>query len=165
MKMKRSLLVFFVVSAFGLISIMNTPTVLAGPIELAYANFFPGKHIQGALGASWAKEIEKRTNGKVKITYHPGSVLLNPPKMYDGILKGVADIGMGVFAYHRGVFPSMEAIRAVASPHTNAPAPLTISILKLKVVPKIFSPKRPNSFICSIAIDKCSTAMGYSSLA
>lgn len=110
MKMKRFLLVFFVVSAFGLISIMNAPTVLAGPIELAYANFFPGKHIQGALGASWAKEIEKRTNGKVKITYHPGSVLLNPKNMYKGILDGVADIGMGVFAYHRGVFPSMEAI-------------------------------------------------------
>ncbi|HDI78096.1 MAG TPA: TRAP transporter substrate-binding protein, partial [Desulfobacteraceae bacterium] len=67
-------------------------------------------HIQAKLGQMWAKEIEKRTNGKVKITYYPGGSLLKGPKIYDGILKGITDIGMSVFGYTRGVFPSIEAI-------------------------------------------------------
>jgi len=82
----------------------------AAPIELTYANFFPPAHIQAKLGDAWAKEIEKRTNGKVKITYFPGGALLKGPQIYDGILKGVADIGMSVFAYTRGRFPAIEAI-------------------------------------------------------
>ncbi|RLB07564.1 MAG: C4-dicarboxylate ABC transporter substrate-binding protein, partial [Deltaproteobacteria bacterium] len=82
----------------------------AAPIELTYANFFPPAHIQAKLGDAWAKEIEKRTNGKVKITYFPGGALLKGPQIYDGILKGVADIGMSVFGYTRGRFPAIEAI-------------------------------------------------------
>ncbi|MCP4664871.1 MAG: TRAP transporter substrate-binding protein [Deltaproteobacteria bacterium] len=110
MKVRGWSLVFCLVLAFGAVSVFGVTAVQAGAIDLAYANFFPPTHIQAKLGASWAKEIEKRTKGKVKITYHPGSVLLNPKNMWDGVLKGRADIGMGVFAYNRGIFPSLEAI-------------------------------------------------------
>jgi TRAP-type C4-dicarboxylate transport system substrate-binding protein len=85
-------------------------TAQAKAIELSYSNFFPPTHIQGKLGDLWAKEIEKRTKGKVKITYYPGGALLKGPKIYDGVLKGISDIGMSVFGYSRGVFPSMEAM-------------------------------------------------------
>ena len=110
MKQGRWSGVLFLVFAFGAFSLFDADAVQAKPIELAYANFFPPTHIQGKLGASWAKEIEKRTNAKVKITYYPGGALLKGPKIYDGILKGITDIGMSVFAYSRGVFPAMEAI-------------------------------------------------------
>ena len=110
MKARRWSSVFFVLLAFGVFTLFSTYNVQAAPIELGYANFFPPTHIQGKLGDSWAKEIEKRTNGKVKITYYPGGALLKGPKIYDGVLKGITDIGMSVFAYSRGVFPAMEAI-------------------------------------------------------
>jgi TRAP-type C4-dicarboxylate transport system substrate-binding protein len=110
MKVRRWSLVLGLVLAFGIFSLLGAYTVNAAPIELSYANFFPPTHIQGKLGASWAKEIEQRTNGKVKITYYPGGALLKGPKIYDGVLKGITDVGMSVFAYSRGVFPSMEAI-------------------------------------------------------
>ncbi len=110
MKARRWSVVFFVLLAFGVFTLFSTYNVQAAPIELGYANFFPPTHIQGKLGDSWAKEIEKRTNGKVKITYYPGGALLKGPKIYDGVLKGITDIGMSVFAYSRGVFPAMEAI-------------------------------------------------------
>ena len=83
---------------------------LAANIELGYANFFPPTHVQAKLGAEWAAEVEKRSNGKVKITYYPGGALLKGPKIYDGILTGITDIGMSVFGYSRGVFPAMEVI-------------------------------------------------------
>jgi len=110
MKVIRFSVVFCIAVAFGMSFLCGVNTAQAKAIELSYANFFPPTHIQAKLGASWAKEVEKRSNGKVKITYHPGSVLLNPKNMYDGVLKGIADIGMGVFAYNKGIFSAMEAI-------------------------------------------------------
>jgi TRAP-type C4-dicarboxylate transport system substrate-binding protein len=108
--MRRWSLVLCLALVFGVCSVLGATGAQAKPIELSYANFFPPTHIQAKLGESWAKEIEKRTNGKVKITYYPGGALLKGPKVYDGILKGITDIGMSVFGYSRGVFPSMEAI-------------------------------------------------------
>lgn len=110
MKLIRFSLVFCLALAFGMFFLCGVNTAQAKAIELSYANFFPPTHIQAKLGTSWAKEIEKRTNGKVKITYYPGGALLKGPKIYDGVCKGIADIGMSVFAYSRGVFPSMEAM-------------------------------------------------------
>ena len=110
MNTKKVFLVIPVIMAIGVLFLFSVNTVQAQAIQLSYSNFFPPTHIQGKLGDSWAKEIEKRTNGKVKITYYPGGALLKGPKIYDGIRKGITDIGMSVFGYSRGVFPSMEAI-------------------------------------------------------
>ena len=110
MNAKRGILAFFLIMVLGIFFMFGANTAQAKAIELSYSNFFPPTHIQGKLGDLWAKEIEKRTNGKVKITYYPGGALLKGPKIYDGILKGITDIGMSVFGYSRGVFPSMEAI-------------------------------------------------------
>ncbi len=82
----------------------------AKKINLTYSNFFPPTHFNGKLGDSWAKEIEKRTNGKVKITYFPGGALLKGAAICDGVIKGVSDIGMSCFAYTRGRFPALEAL-------------------------------------------------------
>ncbi|MCK4789662.1 MAG: TRAP transporter substrate-binding protein [Desulfobacteraceae bacterium] len=110
MNAKKGILVFFLIMVLGVFFMFGANTAQAKAIELSYSNFFPPTHIQGKLGDLWAKEIEKRTKGKVKITYYPGGALLKGPKIYDGIQKGITDIGMSVFAYSRGVFPSMEAI-------------------------------------------------------
>jgi TRAP-type C4-dicarboxylate transport system substrate-binding protein len=56
----------------------------------------------------WAKEIEQRTNGRIKITIFPGGTLTAADKCYDGVVKGISDIGMSVFAYTRGRFPLTE---------------------------------------------------------
>jgi TRAP-type C4-dicarboxylate transport system substrate-binding protein len=56
------------------------------------------------------KEIEKRTNGRVKISYFPGGTLTKSRVCYDGVVKGISDIGQSCFAYTRGRFPVMEAV-------------------------------------------------------
>ena len=101
-------IIFVIVAAMSIYSCAKKET---GPtIELSYANFFPPTHFNAILGEEWAQEIEKRTDGRVKITYYPGGSLLKGPGMYDGIVKGVADIGMSLFAYTAGRFPTMEAL-------------------------------------------------------
>lgn len=109
--MKKKSFLFFLVAIVGVAFLsIGLFKAEAGPIKLTYSNFFPPSHFNGSLGASWAKEIEKRSNGRVKITYFPGGALLKGGGMYDGILKGITDIGMSCFAYTRGRFPAMEAL-------------------------------------------------------
>jgi TRAP-type C4-dicarboxylate transport system substrate-binding protein len=62
------------------------------------------------LATEWAKEIEKRTGGRVQITMHYGGTLTPAPGVYDGVVKGISDVGMSVFAYTRGKFPLLEVI-------------------------------------------------------
>jgi len=58
----------------------------------------------------WFKEVEKRTKGKVKVKTFPGSTLLNPKTMFDGVVKGSADIGCLATAHQPGRFNLFEAM-------------------------------------------------------
>ena len=80
------------------------------PIELSYSNFFPATHGNSLAAESWIAEIEKRTGGRVKIAYYPGGTLTPAPQCYDGVVKGISDIGMTALAYTRGRFPLMEGV-------------------------------------------------------
>ncbi|HNY65497.1 MAG TPA: TRAP transporter substrate-binding protein [Deltaproteobacteria bacterium] len=80
------------------------------PVELTYSIFFPPTHAQAKAGEEWAREIEKRTNGAVKINVFPGGTLTSANDCYDGVVRGISDIGMSCFAYTRGRFPVMEVL-------------------------------------------------------
>jgi len=80
------------------------------PLELTYSIFFPAPHKNTVLAEEWAKEIGRRTQGKVKITVFPGGTLTPADKCYDGVVKGISDIGMSVMGYTRGKFPLTEVI-------------------------------------------------------
>lgn len=80
------------------------------PIELSYSIFFPPTHIQCEAAVQWGKEIEKRTNGRVKINTFPGGSLTQAPQVYEGVVNGISDLGMSCFAYTRGKFPLLEGL-------------------------------------------------------
>ncbi len=107
--MKKSILlpVLFVFLAFQLVTFSPAE---ADTYNLSYSIFFPASHGQCQAGMDWAKEIEKRTDGKVKITVFPGGTLTAANQCFDGVVKGISDIGMSCFAYSRGRFPVMEAV-------------------------------------------------------
>lgn len=77
---------------------------------LTYSVFFPATHAQAKAGESWAKEIEKRTGGKVRINIFAGGSLTPADQCFDGVIKGISDIGMSCFAYTRGRLPLLEAL-------------------------------------------------------
>jgi TRAP-type C4-dicarboxylate transport system substrate-binding protein len=79
-------------------------------IELSYSIFFPPTHVQCVAAEFWAKEIEKRTNGRVKIKTYPGGTLTRADQVYEGVVNGISDIGMSCFAYTPGRFPLLEGL-------------------------------------------------------
>jgi len=108
---KKDLLILLCGFCFAIfMTFTSTPSVEAKTINLTYSNFFPPTHGHGIAGANMAKEIEKRTNGRVKISYFPGGTLTKDRVCYDGVVKGISDLGMSCFAYTRGRFPIMEAV-------------------------------------------------------
>lgn len=109
MGFKKGFLQSFLIFSIWILPGFTDVTGGAEVIKLSYANIFPPTHIHSKLPEAWCKEVEKRTKGKVKITYYPGQTLLKEDKTYYGILNGIADIGQSVFGYNRGVFPAMEA--------------------------------------------------------
>ena len=109
--MKRNIFVFFLVAFIGIVFIAaGSIKVEAAPIKLTYSIFFPETHGQAKAAMDWAKEIEKRTNGKVRISIFAGGTLTKAPQCYDGVVKGISDIGFSLFGYTRGRFPAMAAV-------------------------------------------------------
>ena len=77
---------------------------------LKFSNFFPATNRVSILMDQWCKEVDKRTNGRVKVTQFPGGTLTPPAQTYDGVVKGIADIGLSYASYTLGRFPLTEVI-------------------------------------------------------
>lgn len=103
-------LVFLLIAIFVLGVSVPWAFAQAKPAEFSYSIFFPATHKHTVLAGEWAREVEKRTGGKVKITIFPGGTLTPAPTCYDGVVKGISDIGMSVLAYTKGKFPLTEVI-------------------------------------------------------
>jgi TRAP-type transport system periplasmic protein len=102
-----SLLLSIAAATLLLLPVIATPV---HAVELTYSIFFPATHGNTILATEWAKEIEKRTNGAVKINMFPGGTLTPADQCYDGVVKGISDIGMSVVSYVKGRFPLTEVI-------------------------------------------------------
>lgn len=80
------------------------------PIELSFSNFWPAPHKNSILAEEWAKAVGEKTGGKVKVTLFHGGTLTPPAQIYDGVVKGISDIGMSALSYNRGRFPLTEIV-------------------------------------------------------
>lgn len=108
--MKRLIPFLAMVCAGAFLLSMPPSPAGAKEIKLTYSNFFPPTHVQSQLAESWCKEVEKRTDGRVKLEYYPGQTLTKAAQCYDGVVTGMSDIGFSVLAYTRGRFPVMSAV-------------------------------------------------------
>ncbi|MEL7567182.1 MAG: TRAP transporter substrate-binding protein [Dehalobacterium sp.] len=90
-------------------------------VELKLAHFFPSTHpAETELVQPWAKAIEEATEGRVKITSYPGQTLLQADGIYDGVVSGIADLGLSCFSYTRGRFPVLEVFELPGITYANS---------------------------------------------
>ena len=79
--------------------------------ELKLATFEPPKaFIASKILAAWANKVNTCANGEVKVKMFAGGVLGSPPKQYDIVTSGVADISWTVLGYIGGQFPLSSVI-------------------------------------------------------
>lgn len=101
--------IFWIVSFF-LSAVFFTSTLSAKTVTLTYSSLFPPTHIQSKLAQEWCDEVEKKTNGKVVVQYFPSQTLTKAKQNYDGVVSGLSDMGLCLFAYTRGRFAILEAV-------------------------------------------------------
>jgi TRAP-type transport system periplasmic protein len=111
MKSRKTVLIL-VAALFMASLVLLTPEagLTQATITLKYANFPPASTFPCVQMERWAKEVEKRTNGKVKVQTFPGGTLLAAKNIFDGVIDGMADIGNFAMSYQPGRFPISEAI-------------------------------------------------------
>jgi TRAP-type C4-dicarboxylate transport system substrate-binding protein len=87
----------------------------------------------------WAKEVEKRTGGRVKVQTFPGGTLLPAKNIFDGVVAGMADIGNFAMSYQPGRFPLSEAIDLPVGFRNARAASMALFDLIEKYQPKEFA--------------------------
>jgi len=79
--------------------------------ELKLATFEPPKaFIASKILAAWASKVNACANGEATVKMFAGGVLGSPPKQYDIVTSGVADISWTVLGYIGGQFPLSSVI-------------------------------------------------------
>jgi len=135
----RRLFPMFLTAFIGFL-VVASPTVLAaeGTITLRYANFPPASTFPCVQMEHWAREVEKRTGGAVRVQTFPGGTLLSAKSILDGVISGLADIGNFAMSYQPGRFPVSEAVDLPVGFTSAKVASLTLYDLVEKYKPKEF---------------------------
>ncbi|MBW1736612.1 MAG: TRAP transporter substrate-binding protein [Deltaproteobacteria bacterium] len=79
-------------------------------INLKIANYLPPQSRFSLIIEEFIKDVELRTQGRIKLKYFKGGSLLKGPGMYKGVEMGVADIGYSHVYYTPGRMPVTEAV-------------------------------------------------------
>lgn len=110
----------------------------AKPIVLKYAFFAPATTFPAKQMEKWKAELEKKTNGKVKVELFPGGTLLTDKNMYDGVKSGVAEIGLSCTTYEPGRFPLLGI--------SDMPSGFTNSVVSSQVIYDLIQEFPPDAF-------------------
>ncbi|MFO7971136.1 MAG: TRAP transporter substrate-binding protein DctP, partial [Desulfobacterales bacterium] len=125
MKMKKIqalTIVFAFICAIGL-AFTAAPLLADDTTVIRWAHPSPKKGFEPGHFEWWEKEIEERTNGRVKIEVYWGGALANFKEMAEATEAGMADVGWITSSYHPGY---MEMLRVAHAAYlmNNEPDPV-----------------------------------------
>jgi TRAP-type C4-dicarboxylate transport system substrate-binding protein len=112
MSKKRKKTVCLMVSAITMLFLLLTvtgmvSTVAAGEYSktLKFASPLPEVAFASKMHQWWAQELEKRTNGRVKVKFFWMESLVKWKDMLHGVSSGLADVGLPIGTYHPTELP------------------------------------------------------------
>jgi TRAP-type transport system periplasmic protein len=108
--MRKALVCCISVVFFSLVLMMGASHSADKVYKLEFASYLPAQEGVSMMLQEWCKDVEKKTNGRVAITFHPGGTLVPITQTYDSVATGMTDIGFAQFANTPGRFPMMELI-------------------------------------------------------
>lgn len=139
MKLNRWMIVAALITLSAVVLSSSPAPAQTKPIEMTYSMHFVASHQMAVFGRKWADEVEKRTNGRIKITMFPGGSLIPSPQAYDGVIKGIADIAMSFQGFTRGRFPLTEVIDLPLAWKSGRSATQIVNELYAKFQPKEYN--------------------------
>jgi TRAP-type C4-dicarboxylate transport system substrate-binding protein len=89
------------------------PSPAPEPIKLIFAATDPEDSVVGDAYRWWESELDKRTNGAVKIEWHWNNSLVVMPEMLEAVTAGVADMGNFTCPYFGNVFALHGALDSI----------------------------------------------------
>jgi TRAP-type C4-dicarboxylate transport system substrate-binding protein len=90
-KMKKVSFILF--GTVFMLMILGFPSFSqAKPIELTFAHTLPAASPSAKTYDSWAKDIETKSGGRLKITVYGSGSLLREPELFRGVQSGTADM-------------------------------------------------------------------------
>jgi TRAP-type C4-dicarboxylate transport system substrate-binding protein len=109
--MKKSVVIsLFLIPFLALLFVPSHAGAQAKQINLKFATFVTPMHWVSISFENYAKEVEKRTNGRIKVTMFHANTLAPGPQILDAVTKGIADMGYASISYTQGRFPLTEVV-------------------------------------------------------
>lgn len=92
--------------------LVAAPAARAEPITLKLAHQWPQdeKDYVVAAAVKFASEVEKRTNGDIKITFYPAQSLAKASNTHVALKTGTVDLAVYPYIYAAGAIPEMNLI-------------------------------------------------------
>jgi TRAP-type C4-dicarboxylate transport system substrate-binding protein len=138
--------VFGMMLLFAALSQSVTSEAAPATINLSFNNWSSAENWISKVFTNYGNEIEKGTNGQVKITLFSGGVLSKADQVYDGLIKGISEIGYSELSYTLGRFPLMEITYLPYGAHTARQASRITHEIYKKFQPKEFGDVHPLYF-------------------
>ena len=107
-------------------------------MELTFSNWTSETSPPGRATEKWIEMVETRTNHRVKVKAMYSSTLLNSKNTIEGILRGVADVGMNVSSFRPERFPMMALL--------NYPHPYKHTMVPIKIAWDMYNKFHPPEF-------------------
>jgi TRAP-type transport system periplasmic protein len=93
----------------ALTGVLPSRQTQAQTIELKLSHFVPPNHAFHKWVTAWAENLEKESNGRLKITIYPNGQLVGPPtRQLDAARNGVTDIAWVIHGVTPGRYPLTE---------------------------------------------------------
>lgn len=105
----KTVLLLFVV-AFSSLLFSTGGNAAEKTITLKLANQLAPVHFMSVVFDGWAKDLEKRTNGRVKVINFHAATLAPATQTYDAVSKGIADVANVLLGNTTGRFPLSEVL-------------------------------------------------------
>jgi TRAP-type C4-dicarboxylate transport system substrate-binding protein len=111
---------------------------IAAPVTLSYSGDHDARGPHHHIIQEWIKEVEKRTNGKVKFDYFFSGTKVSGPQTYNAVVGDYVDIGYTDLAYTRGLFPMMEVV--------NLPLGFMDAKINTAIINEVYDKFKPAEF-------------------
>ncbi len=95
-------------AALAMVVALGVGSAWGQPIELKVSHFLPPNHTFQKELLRWGEELAQKSNGRLVLKIFPAGQMGPPPRQFDLVRTGVADMAIGLTGSTPGRFPLTE---------------------------------------------------------